>query len=242
MVDSRTRRDGGRMSVVEHLTELRRRILVSLVVVAVGGIVCFVAFESILGFLTGPYRQVTGKRLIYTGALEGFSVRLKVGAYGGLGLGAPFAVFQAWRFVTPGLYQSERRYAVGFLVASIVLFVMGAVLAIVTFPKALSFLLSIGGSSLEPLLTASSYLSLVSLMVLAFGLAFEFPVLIVFLLLIRAVSTAKLRHWRRGAFVAILVVAAVITPSQDPITLLALGIPMYFLYEGAVLVGRLLGR
>ncbi|MGH9024382.1 MAG: twin-arginine translocase subunit TatC [Acidimicrobiia bacterium] len=242
MVDSPTRRDGGRMTVVEHLTELRRRILISLVVVAVGGIVCFIAFETILGYMTGPYREVTGKRLIFTGALEGFSVRLKVGAYGGMGLGAPFTIFQIWRFVTPGLYENERRYAIGFLVASIVLFLMGAGLAIVTFPKALSFLLSIGGDSLEPFLTASSYLSLVSLMILAFGLAFEFPVLIVFLLLIRAVSTVKLRHWRRGAFVAILVVAAVITPSQDPITLLALGIPMYFLYEGAIVVGRLLGR
>jgi sec-independent protein translocase protein TatC len=123
-----------------------------------------------------------------------------------------------------------------------VLFFMGALVAMLTLPKALEFLLNIGGSDLQPLLTADKYISLVSLMILAFGAAFEFPVLLVFLLLARVLTTAQLRKWRRMAIVVIVVFAAVITPSQDPYSLFFMAVPMYIFYESSIIIGRVLKR
>jgi sec-independent protein translocase protein TatC len=235
--------DAATMTVVEHLSELRNRIICSLVAVAVGAVICFVLFDWILGFMTRPYEQASGgKTLIITGPLDGFLVRLKVASYGGFVLASPVVFWQLWRFVTPGLYPKEKRYAIPFVVSSAVLFIGGAVVAVITFPKALGFLLSVGGQNLEPLLTAGSYLTLVFLMVLAFGVAFEFPILVVFLLLARILTTAQLRRWRRYSFLVIVIFAAVITPSQDPISLFAMALPMYLLYEASILVGRVLRR
>jgi sec-independent protein translocase protein TatC len=236
------RSDAASMTVVEHLGELRNRIVYSLVAIAAGSVLCFVFFGPLLDFMVGPYKQVTGKDLIFTQPLEAFLTRIKVAAYGGFVLASPVVFWQLWRFVTPGLYPKEKRYAIPFVAASAILFIGGAVVAVITFPKALGFLLGVGGDSLEPLLTAGSYLTLVFLMVLAFGVAFEFPILVVFLLLARIINTAQLRRWRRYSFLIIVIFAAVITPSQDPISLFAMAIPMYVLYEASILVGRLLRR
>ena len=230
------------MSVWDHLRELRGRITISLIAVAVGAIVCFALFEPILGFILDPYEDITNKVFITTGPLDAFILRMKVAAYGGIVIASPVIFFQLWRFVTPGLYPNEKKYAVPFVIASVVLFVSGALVAILTFPRALDFLINIGGDDIEPLFTAPSYVSLVLVMVVAFGFAFEFPLLVVFLLLARIVETRQLRQWRRYTFLGIVVIAAVITPSQDPITLFALAIPMYILYEGAIVVGRLMRR
>src|SRR5205807_7514247 len=128
------------------------------------------------------------------------------------------------------------------VVSSIVLFLGGSVVAVITFPKALQFLLSVGGKDLTPFITANSYLTLVFLMVLAFGVSFEFPILMMFLLLARVVHTSQLRKVRKYAFLGIVVFAAVITPSQDPISLFAMAIPMYLLYEASIIIGRILKR
>lgn len=234
--------DAATMTVVEHLSELRNRIFFSLVAVALGAVACFVLFEPIIALMIRPYEDATGKSLVFTQPLEAFLTRLKVAAYGGLVLASPVVFWHLWRFITPGLYAKEKRYAVPFVTCSAVLFVGGTVVAVLTFPKALNFLLGVGGENLEPLLTAGSYLSLVFLMLLSFGLAFEFPILVTFLLLARVLNTPQLRRWRRYAFLVIVIVAAIITPSQDPITLFALALPMYVLYEGAILVGRLMRR
>lgn len=236
------RRDDKTMSIFDHLRELRGRIVTSLIAVAVGAILCFIFFEPILRFILDPYEDLTDKVFIATGPLDAFLLRMKVAAYGGIVVASPVIFWQLWRFITPGLHPNEKRYAVPFVTASVVLFCSGALMAIVTFPRALAFLIAIGGDDIEPLFTATSYVSLVLIMVVAFGLAFEFPLLVVFLLLARIVDTAQLRRWRRYMFLGIVVVAAVITPSQDPITLFALAIPMYILYEGAIIVGRLMRR
>jgi sec-independent protein translocase protein TatC len=128
------------------------------------------------------------------------------------------------------------------VLSSIVLFVLGGVVALLTLQPALQFLLKIGGSDLQPLLTADKYISLVSLMILAFGLAFEFPVVLMFLLIARVLSTAQLRKWRRMAIVIIVAFAAVITPSQDPYSLFAMAIPMYIFYEACIIIGRIMKR
>lgn len=234
--------DAASMTIVEHLTELRDRILYSLVGVALGAVVCFVLFEPIISFMIRPYQDATGKILIFTQPLEAFATRIKVAAYGGLVLASPIVFWHLWRFITPGLYPKEKRYAVPFVVSSVILFAGGSFLAVLTFPKALDFLLGVGGENLEPLLTAGSYLSLVFLMVVSFGFAFEFPIVVTFLVLARVLTTDQLRRWRRYTFLVVVIVAAVLTPSQDPVTLFAMALPMYLLYEMSILVGRLMRR
>jgi sec-independent protein translocase protein TatC len=241
----------GTMPLMEHLVELRKRLLISFAAIALCGIVVFIFYNSVLNFLSGPYQEVTrgtpgcgrdGCKLIVTGPLEPLMVRLKISGYGGLALAVPIVMWQIWRFIVPGLHQRERRYAVGFVLGSIVLFAMGCVVAWFTVEKALDFLLGIGGTELRPLIDANKYLTLVMLMIAAFGFAFEFPLLLVFLLLVGAVTTAQLRSVRRYAAVGITIFAAVITPSQDPFSLLFMAVPLYIFYEASILIGRVMKR
>jgi sec-independent protein translocase protein TatC len=236
---------GGRMTVVEHLTELRRRIVISLIAVTIGAIICFVFSESIIRFLITYYRDATsGEKdaLIFLGPLDAFLTRIKIATYGGIVLALPVWLFELWRFITPGLNPNEKRYAIPFVFSSIVLFAVGGLVAFLTLPKALEFLLDVGGTQLRPELTADKYLSFVSLMTVAFGVAFEFPVVLVFLLLARVLTTRQLRRWRRPAAVIIVVFAAVITPSQDPYSLFFMAAPMYIFYELSIIIGRVLKR
>lgn len=237
--------DGARMTLVEHLTELRRRVIISLIAIALGAVVVWAFFSQILEFLLEPYREITDdptRNLIFTDPLEGFTTRLRVAGYGGLVVGSPVVLWQLWRFITPGLYPREKRYAVPFVATSVALFGFGGFVALRTFPRALDFLLGIGGSELEPLLTAGRYLSLVSLMVLAFGVAFEFPLVLTFLLLARVITTAQLRRVRRWVVIGIVTFAAVITPSGDPYSQLFMASPMYVFYEVVIILGRVLKR
>jgi len=239
----------GTMSVVDHLRELSDRIIWSMMAIAVGATLVFIFFTPIVHLMVHPYKVATvskefpkGRNLIFTGPLDAFIVRLKVAAYGGFVVSSPMVFFHLWRFITPGLNPKEKRYAVPFVVSSAILFMGGAVVAVITFPKALQFLLGVGGKDLQPFITANSYLTLVFLMILAFGISFEFPILMMFLLLARIITTAQLRKVRKYAFLGIVIFAAVITPSQDPISLFAMAIPMYLLYEISILLGRLLKR
>lgn len=231
------------MTLVEHLTELRRRIVKAFIALAVGGVVGFLIYEPVLRILQEPYCQISEQcAFVVTDPLEGFSIRLKVAAYVGLLIASPVVLWQLWRFITPGLYAKEKRYAIPFVVCSVLLFLAGAGIALVTFPNALSFLASIGGPSLQPLYTPGKYLSLIMFMMLAFGAGFEFPIVLVFLELAGILTWQKLSSWRRWALVGIFVVVAVITPSQDPVTLFALALPMCLFYEASILVGRFLKR
>jgi sec-independent protein translocase protein TatC len=237
--------NGGRMTVVEHLTELRGRIIVSMVAITLGAIFCFIFSESIIKFFVQYYKDAThGQKtqLIFLGPLDAFITRVKVATYGGIVLALPVWLWELWRFITPGLNPKEKRYAVPFILTSIVLFAFGGLVALLTLPKALEFLLTVGGDQLRPELTADKYLSLVSLMIVAFGVAFEFPVVLVFLLLARVLTTRQLRRWRRPAILVIVIFAAVITPSQDPYSLFAMAIPMYIFYETSIIIGRVLKR
>jgi sec-independent protein translocase protein TatC len=233
------------MTVVEHLAELRYRIIVSIVAVAVGAIVCFIFASPIIGWFLDFYKNATdGERdaFIFTGPVDAFATRIKVATYGGIVLAAPVWIWQLWRFVTPGLHPREKRYAVPFLIASLVLFALGGLLALMTLEPALNFLLGAGGENLQPLLTADKFLSLVTLMIVAFGIAFEFPVVLTFLLIARVITTAQLRRWRRWAIVLIFAFVALITPSQDPYSLFLLAIPLVVFYEACIVIGRVMKR
>ena len=231
------------MPLVDHLSELRRRLIISVLALVGGAIVGFILYNRILGVLIRPYTEVTGNtEFVFFDPLEAFATRLKVAAWSGAFLASPVVLWQLWRFITPGLHKNEKRYAIPFIISSILLFLLGAFVALYTFEAALRFLVGVGGPELTPLFSASKFLSLIILMIVAFGIAFEFPVLLVCLELAGVVTSATLRRWRRPALVVIVAVAAVITPSQDPYSLFAMVVPMYLFYEGAILIGRLLKK
>ncbi|HMC43243.1 MAG TPA: twin-arginine translocase subunit TatC [Acidimicrobiales bacterium] len=238
------------MTLVEHLAELRRRLVISIIAVGLGAIGGFFLYNSILSVLVHPYCHVQHlpagtpctRVLLVTDPLEPFTLRLKVAGWAGLFFASPVVLWELWRFVTPGLHPREKRYAIPFIVSSIALFSLGGLVAMLTFPQALHFLIYVGGNSLRTFFSPSKYLRLIILMILAFGIAFEFPVVLVSLELAGVLKSAQLRAWRRWAFLSIFVVAAVITPSADPFSMFAMAIPMYVFYEGAIVVGKLLKR
>lgn len=230
-------------TLTEHLGELRRRLLISLAVVVGAGVAVFVIFPHVLAFLVHPYCGAVGAHrtcaLYVTGPLDGLSIRVKVSSYGGLLLASPVIFFQLWRFISPGLRPAERKYTSLFLAFSVVLFVAGSTVAWSVFPHALRWLDSIGGSSLHQLYAPGSYIGLLIVMMFVFGITFELPVLLVSLELAGIVTPARLASWRRPAIVAMTALAAILTPSSDPLSMLALAIPLVVFYELSILIGRL---
>ncbi len=238
------------MPLMEHLRELRMRIVRSLLAVAVGTIVLLAIYDPVKNFLTKPYRDLCRQRpdfkcdgsLFSLGPLDGFSARMRVCAYGGLILALPVVLWQIWRFIVPALSTKEKRYAGPFIASSVILFVVGCSLAYWTLNKALEFLISWSGTEVTQAYQVTKYISLVALMMLAFGVGFLSPVLLVFLQLAGAVKPRTLIKQWRYAIMGIFVAAAVITPSGDPFSMLALALPLTVLYLIAVLVGWLLTR
>jgi sec-independent protein translocase protein TatC len=250
-----TELDAGRMTFFEHLAELRSRIMRIAAAVLVGATVCFLLYETIVGWLVKPYCDtlpveesaagiLTRGRcgLLVTDPLEGFGLRMTISAYGGIILAVPVILWQLWRFIAPGLYKHEKRFALPFMFVGVVLFALGAGLAYWTLPRALEFLIEIGGPDLVTVYSARPYLSLVVKMMVAFGVGFEFPVLLAFLQMLNIVTPKKLASVRRYAIVGIVVLVAVITPSGDPVSLLVLSVPMAIFYEASILYGRLWQR
>ncbi len=241
--------DGARMTLWEHLAELRRRVLYCAVAIVVTSIAGWFLYNPVLHFMTEPYRtffahhkHLVTPDLVISSPTEGFTTRLKVSMYIGLALAAPVWLWQVWQFVTPGLKQNEKRYAVPFVLSSLALFSMGVVTAILVWPKALNWLISASGNGVAPLFTPAGYVSLYVLICLVFGGVFLYPIVVVFLMIARVVPSTKWRKWRRPAIVALCAVAAVVTPSNDPFTFLGMAVPMLLLYEISIIVGRLLKR
>jgi sec-independent protein translocase protein TatC len=243
--------DEGRMSLMEHLTELRNRIFKCVIAISAGALLGFVFYQRTFDFLIEPYQSlcnaadttsITGCNLLQTDPLEGFSVRIKVSTYSGIALAMPVLLWQLWRFISPGLYAKEKRLAIPFIGSALALFAMGAAIAYWTMPKALQFLEGIGGDGLVSAYSPSKYLQLIVYMMLAFGVGFEFPIVLVFAQLIGVLKWQQLAQVRRYAIVGIAVLVAVVTPSADPISMLALTIPMCLFYEVSIIVGRLMAR
>lgn len=232
------------MTLGEHLAELRRRLVVAVLAFTVAAIASFVWYEPILRFLQSPYCRVTPQhcQLYLTSPLGGLSLRIEIAGYGGLFLASPVILWELWRFITPGLHSKERHYVIPFVAASITLFFAGAVLAYYTFPHALRFLQSVGGPTLREIYDPGKYLGLILALMAVFGITFEFPVVLVSLELVGVIKPAKLASWRRWAIVVIVIVAAVITPSGDPFSMLALAVPLYAFYELSIVIGRVLKR
>jgi len=241
------------MTLVEHLEELRTRLFMSLGAIGIGSIVGWFLYDPVLRLLRTPFcdtlshipkenRPPTGCDFVFTGVLDPMVIKLKVVVFLGLFVALPVVLYELWAFIVPGLTKRERRMAVPFVVSSVILFALGALLAYYTLPKGLGFLLGFAGSGFVPLLTGDRFLGFVMLLALAFGLSFEFPIILIFLSVVGVVSSRKLRDWRRGAILFIAVFAAVITPSSDPYTMTAMMVPMMLFYEAAIIVARLMGK
>ncbi len=210
-----------RMTLWEHLRELRNRIFKAVIAVAVGAVIMWIAYPWVEDFLREPLDQAcnqtessTDCAFVITDVLGGLSARLAVSGYGGIALAMPVILWQLWRFITPGLYPNEKRMAIPFMVSSLVLFVAGATMAYFVLPRGLEFLLTIAGDDVEPLLDPKRYFSFLVYMMLAFGVGFLFPVILIFLQLLGLLNADTLGHYRRHAMVGIMVVVAVITPSR----------------------------
>ena len=235
------------MTILEHLDELRSRIIRMLIAFGVCAVVAWVFYTPILTFLITPLSHlknaaqiVRTKHLIVTSPTEPLFIRLKVVSFSALALALPVVAWQLWRFIAPGLYSREKKYAVPFVGSALALFAAGVALAFFTLPAALGALTAFSGSSIQLLPRASDYLSFVLLLIVAFGVAFELPLVLVALSLVGVLSSKRLRSWRRPAWVVILVIAGFLTPAQDPITQLLLAIPLAILYEATIWVTRVL--
>jgi sec-independent protein translocase protein TatC len=241
------------MTVIEHLEELRGRLMYSLIAIGVGAVIGWFLFEPVLELLRGPFcvalksvpvsaRPPTGCQLVFTGPIEPFLIKLKIVGFTGLIIALPVVLWQFWRFINPGLTRRERRMGIPFVICSVLLFLFGAAIAYFTLPKGLGFLLGFAGAGFVPLLSASRYISFFILVMVAFGISFEFPIALIFLSLVGVLSSKKLlEHWR-FAILFIAIFAAVITPSQDPYTMLGMMLPMIIFYYLAILVIKLLKR
>lgn len=242
-----------RAPLMEHIIELRRRLIYSLLGFAAAFGLCFYYAQPIYAFLVEPlagaYPDPASRRMIYTGLAEAFVTYVKLGLFGGLFLAFPFLAFQLYRFMAPGLYKRERRVVLPFLLAAPVLFIMGAALAYYgVIPLAWKFFLSfeqvaVEGMGLPIMLEArvGEYLSLTMQLILAFGLAFQLPIVLTLLAIAGFVGSDTLRRGRRYALVIIVTVAAVITP-PDIFSQIGLSIPLYLLYELSILSCRAVER
>jgi sec-independent protein translocase protein TatC len=242
----------GTMTVVEHLEELRHRIVVCLYAVGVAAVAAWFVYEPFKEFLRRPYcafvvanpqlSPVTGCNLIFTSPVDAMLVKMKTVLFIALGLALPVLLYQLWAFIVPGLTSREKKWSIPFVVTSFALFALGAVFSFVTLPKAFNFMLGFAGEGVVPLLSFDKYLSFVFLVTLAFGLSFLLPVLLVFLELVGVVTPPTLAKYRRYALFGIFLFAAIITPSSDPYTMCLMAVPMYLFYEAAIIIGRLAKR
>jgi sec-independent protein translocase protein TatC len=228
------------MSLVDHLSELRRRIAISLLAIALGSVVGFYFAPQLITFLKAPLNL--GKPLVYTGLGDAFFINLKLAIVVGIVLAMPILVWQLWRFISPGLTREERRMARPWAPLAIVFFVIGVTVAYVILPFASTFLLSFSSADLQPLITASEYFGFVTTLFLVFGLVMEYPIVLVLLAKVGIINSARLRRSRRVVILAIAIISAVVTPGGDPISPTVLGVTMYVLYEFSIVLIRLGGR
>jgi len=230
------------MTLFEHLAELRIRLVRCLAAIVVGLAVGFAVYQPVLDFLIQPYCELpeeirftaridNGCQLIMVDVLGQFFLVLKVAAVVAVILVGPYVVFQFWRFVTPGLRPVERRYAIPFLVISHLLFAGGAAFSYYLLPIALRVLLQFAGDSVVSLLGANEYLGFLLQMMIGAGVAFEFPLVLISLILMGVVGTAGLKKHRRLALFLCFVASAIITPTTDPMTMVIFAGPLIAFYE-----------
>jgi len=233
--------EGPTMSLIEHLEELRRRVIIVVIAVIVAAVIGFVIAKPVLNLLRAPLPDQYST-LYFNNPAGAFGALLKIAGFLGIAFAMPVILFEVWRFVTPGLTPRERRFIWPVILAALLLFVLGVVIGYVIIPYALTFLLSFGGDTLTPLLTVDEYIGFVTTMLLAFGIILEFPIVLIGLARVGVLNHRRLAAQRRWAILAIVVLAIVLTPGGDPISPLILSGVMFLLFEGSLLVIRLIRR
>lgn len=233
----------GEMTLVGHLTELRKRLIRSSLAVFIGAIIVYAFRTRIYEFLEEPYCsfQTAADRdceFLITRPLEAFSVMLTLSGYGGLLLAMPVILYQMGRFILPGLYPNEKKALLPFVGISVILLFLGMTVAYLLMPKALEVLVGFGVDSFTAFFSPLEYLGFFVKMLFAFGVASELPLVLIFLQKIGVVKTETLANNRRIAVVAVVILGAVITPTGDPFMLLVISVPMYLFYEISIIVGR----
>jgi sec-independent protein translocase protein TatC len=232
--------DSGVMPLVDHLAELRGRIIWSVVAIAVASLIGFALSEGIVNVLKDALP--TKQPLVFLSIGDAFAIRLKISVVVGIILAMPVLLWHVWRFVSPGLTPSERRAVLPWLPATLVFFAMGVAVAYVILPFAAQFLLSFDTPELVPLLTARDYFDFVSTLFLAFGILMEFPVLLFGLSRVGIVTSERLSRVRRYSILGITIFAVVATPGGDLVSPTVLGATLYILYELTIVVIRRSGR
>ena len=261
---SRRRNPDGTMTLVEHLFELRYRLGLAILAALVGAIIGFMWWSYGVGpipslgkLVQDPYCSLpisdratfqfsaTGApqcKFLQLQPFEGFTVRLKVGIAAGVVLASPAWLYQVWAFITPALHRNEKRFALTFVVAASALFGIGALLAYIVVPEALKVLTNVGGSDFVAAFAGSEYISFMISLLVIFGISFELPLLVVMLNRIGVLKYAKLKKWRRGIIFVLFLFAAIVTPGQDPISMVVLAGALTLLFEVSIQISRLHDR
>jgi len=225
-------------SLVEHLTELRIRLIRAFLCIIVAGLACYSYSEQIFDVIRNPILPfLKNMGLVFTAPMDKFMAHIKIALFAGTLLSSPLWFYQIWKFISPGLYSKERKYAISFILSAVVLFLSGILLCyFAILPVTFEFLLNFGGKVDQPMITISEYLSFFITMHLAFGLAFELPLILVLLGMFGIISQTFLKDKRRYAVVIMSVFAAVVTPSPDAVSMLLLLVPLIILYEVSVIM------
>jgi sec-independent protein translocase protein TatC len=228
------------MTLVDHLTELRNRLVVTIVVIAIGSAVGFILAPQIISILKAPLS--IDKPLVFTGLGDAFFIYLKIAIVFGVIVAMPVILYELWAFISPGLTLREKKLARPWVPLALAFFVLGVIVAYLVLPYASAFLLGFQSKDLQALITAEAYFGFVTMLFLVFGLAMEFPIVLVLLSKVGIVSSKALSARRRQAILVIAIVAAVATPGGDPISPIILGVTMYLLYELSIWLVRATGR
>ncbi len=243
--------DGATMSLVEHLEELRRRIIICAVTIVVGSIAGFIFWKPIFNFLLLPLPAAADAlaqgpngtaRVVVTGIGEAFSVVLKLSVAVGICLGSPMILYQLWAFVAPGLTRRERRWAGPFVLIGLILFLAGIAVGFLTLRFPVNWLINFGKDNFLELVTADNYFTFIAFFMLAFGIVFELPLVLTFLAQIGVVTSRSLRRKRAVALVILWILSTVLTPGTDPYSPIVLGTAMTILYELSIILIRVTGK
>ena len=230
-----------KMSLTEHLIELRKRIFRIVIILLIGFGACYYYKDLIFDIITKPLTRVLPKNgyLIYTGLTEAFFVYMKLAFFASLIITSPFILYQIWKFISPGLLLKEKKYVVPFVLSSSLLFISGVLFGyFIALPPAFEFFVSFNNKYLQAMISFKDYLSLFVTFLLGFGLSFELPIFIFFLTKLGIVNAKMLSKQRRYAILVIFIVAAILTPSPDALSQILMAIPLMFLYEVSIFVAR----
>ena len=234
-----------KMSLTEHLIELRKRLTNSLIAIGIGFFVCYFFKDWLFSVLTKPLTNALPKSsyLIYTGLTQAFFTYMKIAFFASLILTSPFIIYQVWKFISPALLPNEKKYVVPFVACSTALFLSGVLFGyFVVLPPAFEFFVSFNNDYLRAMISFSDYLSFLVTFLLGFGLSFQLPILIFFLAKLGIVTDKLLSKNRKYAILLIFIVAAVLTPSPDALSQVLMAIPLLFLYEVSIFVAKFSGK